>query len=254
MALAEAARKDAKHLHDHREEARSVETQPTEIEEKSAHVNRVTRNAPQSNGHGKIECHRCGETHPAACCKFKDYECHFCKKKGRSLSLCLQKEKRAAAKSEPKHEQAHHIVEHGSDDDVDEYNLNRVSSGTSKPLLITVKVNGVDMEMEIDTGASVSIMSEEKFRQFQRDTSVAIQSSKAKLFTFTGEAIGVFGSTEVAVENNQQVATLPLIMTKGTGPCLLGRNWLATWTGVKYSLLGPVARFRAYLTSGLQGR
>ena len=46
MALAaEAARKDAKCLQDHREEARSVETQPTEMEEKSAAVNRVTKNA-----------------------------------------------------------------------------------------------------------------------------------------------------------------------------------------------------------------
>jgi hypothetical protein len=227
MALAaEAARKDAKRLQDHREEARSVETQPTETEEKSAPVNRVTRNAPRTDSRGKEECHRCGGKHPAARCKFKDYECHFCKKKGHLASVC-RKKKRAAARSEPRREQAHHIVENGSDDD-DEYNLHRVSSGTSKPLLVTVKVNSVDTEMEVDTGASVSIMSEEKFRQFQRDTSVTLQPSKAKLFTYTGEAIGVLGSTEVAVEYNQQRVTLPLIMTKGTGPCLLGWNWLAT--------------------------
>ncbi len=130
-------------------------------------------------------------------------------------------------RSEPIHEQAHHIIENGSDNDVDEYYLNRVS-GTSKPLLVTVKVNSIDTEMEIDTGASVSIMSKEKFWEFRRDTSVTLQSSKAKLFTFTGEAIGVLGSTEVPVEYNQQVATSPLIVTKGTGSCPLGRNWLAT--------------------------
>ena len=90
-----------------------------------------------------------------------------------------------------------------------------------------MKLNSVDMEMEVDTGASVSIMSEEKFQQFQGSTSVTLQPSKAKLFTYTGEAIGVLGSTEVTVEHNQQVATLPLIVTKGTGPCLLGQNWLA---------------------------
>ena len=31
----------------------------------------------------------------------------------------------------------------------------------------------------------------------------------------------------VRVEHNGQVADLPLIVTKGTGPSLLGRNWLA---------------------------
>ena len=71
-------------------------------------------------------------------------------------------------------------------------------------------------------------MSEEKFRQFQKDASVTLQPSIAKLFTYTQEAIGVLGTTEVTVEHNQQVATLPLILTKGTGPYPLGRNWLAT--------------------------
>ena len=226
MALAaETARKDAKRLQDHREEARAVETRPSETEEKATVVNRVTRNAPRTNGHGKTECHRCGGKHPAARCKFKDYECHYCKKKGHLASVC-RKKKRAAARSEPKREQAHQIVDNGSDDE--EYNLYRVSSGSSKPLLVTVKLNGVDTEMEVDTGASVSIMSEENFRQFQKNASVTLQPSKAKLFTYTREAIGVLGSTEVTVEHNQQVATLPLIVTMGTGPCLLGRNWLAT--------------------------
>ena len=227
MAIAaEAARKDAKRLQEHREETRSGETRPPETEEKPTPVNRVTKNAPRTDGRGKTECHRCGGKHPAARCKFKDYECHFCKKKGHLAAVC-RKKKRVAARSEPKREQAHHITDNSDDDNDDEYNLYRVSSGSTKPLLVTVKLNSVDTEMEVDTGASVSIMSEEKFQQFRGSTSVTLQPSKAKLFTYTGEAIGVLGSTEVTVEHNQQVATLPLIVTKGTGPCLLGRNWLA---------------------------
>ena len=50
------------------------------------------------------------------------------------LSLCLQKTKRVAARSEPKHEQAHHIIDNGSDNN--KYNLHRVNSGSSKPLLV----------------------------------------------------------------------------------------------------------------------
>ena len=165
--------------------------------------------------------------HSAVRCKFKDYECHYCKKKGHLASVC-RKKKRAAAKSEAKQEQAHHIMEDRSEDDSEEYTLHRVSSGTSKPLIVTVKLNSVDMEMEVDTGASVSIISEEKFHQLQKSTPIILQPSRAKLFTYTQEAIDVLGSTEVKVEHNQQVSTLPLIVTKGTGPCLIGRNWLTT--------------------------
>ena len=183
----------------------------------------MTKNASRTDGRGKTECHRCGGKYPAARYKFKDYECHFCNKKGHLPAVCRNK-KRVAARSEPKREQAHHITDNSDDDN--EYNLYRVSSGSTKPLLVTVKLNSVDTEMEVDTGASVSIRSE-KFQQFRGSASVILQPSKAKLFTYTGEAIGVLGSTKVTVEHNQQVATLPLIVTKGTGPCLLGRNWLA---------------------------
>ena len=75
-------------------------------------------------------------------------------------------------------------------------------------------------------GASVSIMSEEKFHQLQRNKTITLKPVKVKLFTYTGEAIGVAGSTDVKVEHGQ-VATLPLIITRGTGPSLLGRSWLA---------------------------
>ena len=83
MALAtEAASKDTKRLQDHREEARSVETRPIEMEEKSTTVNGVSKNTPRTDSHGKTECHRCGGKHSATRCKFKDYECHYCKKRG----------------------------------------------------------------------------------------------------------------------------------------------------------------------------
>jgi len=54
----------------------------------------------------------------------------------------------------------------------------------------------------------------------------------------------VVGSTEVCVNYGSQVATLPLLVLKGEGPSLLGRNWLKEiresvntgldWTGLEY--------------------
>ena len=122
-----------------------------------------------------------------------------------------------APKSEPQKEQAN-CVDEKRDDDSDEYEMYQVSSDKTQPLVIPVKINGVDIDMELDTGASVSLVSEEKLRQWQKSTSITLKPSKAKLLTYTKEAIGVVGSTEVTVEHNQQSATLPLIVTKGAGP------------------------------------
>ena len=36
------------------------------------------------------------------------------------------------------------------------------------------------------------------------------------------------GTADVEVRHNSQTVTLPLIITRGSGPSLLGRNWLTT--------------------------
>ena len=46
------------------------------------------------------------------------------------------------------------------------------------------------------------------------------------LRTYTGEKIQPLGSCSVEVKYNNKGATLPLLVIKGNGPNLLGRNWL----------------------------
>ena len=55
----------------------------------------------------------------------------------------------------------------------------------------------------------------------------ALYQSSAKLFTYTGESIPVLGTTDIRVDLNGQTATLPLLVTRGKGPSLLGWNWLS---------------------------
>ena len=45
--------------------------------------------------------------------------------------------------------------------------------------------------------------------------------------SYSGESIEVLGETDVTVSYEQQQAQLPLIVVRGTGPSLFGRNWLA---------------------------
>ena len=129
------------------------------------------------------ECHRCGGKHLAPHCNFKDYECHFCKKKGHLAKVCRKK---AAAKERAKTEQANMVTTEDKTGDVEDNQqyspMFHVTSGSSKPFLVDVVVNGKPLTMELDTGASVSIASEETFDQIREGrSSLGLQKSAVRL-------------------------------------------------------------------------
>ena len=91
--------------------------------------------------------------------------------------------------------------------------------------MISVTANGRDLRMELDTGAAVSIISEDTFKSVFKD-SVSITPTSISLRTYLGNQLPVLGSAVVEVVYNSQVLSLPLIVVKGIGSTLLGRNWL----------------------------
>ena len=90
--------------------------------------------------------------------------------------------------------------------------------------------------MEVDTGASVSIMSENRYHELWPRR--GLSTSTIRLQTYSKEPITVVGSTDVQVVYQGQKATLPLVVVKGDGPTLLGGNWLAkirlNWDKIHY--------------------
>ena len=119
-------------------------------------------------------CHRCGKkNHQPQQCKFKDSTCHFCGKRGHIAPVCRKKQTR---KSAANRDQNHSYRPLGSSQrglrgprprsnhrvqaDNEEGELFTVRSGIEGLLTVEVNINGKPTEMEIDTGASVSIMSE----------------------------------------------------------------------------------------------
>ena len=113
------------------------------------------------------------------------------------------------------------------DEESSDYPLFNISNCTpSKPLFVKVLINGVSINIELDTGVSVSLMGEDTYCLI-KDSASPLQQSSVKLHTYTGESIKVKGATDVMVEHNGQQMTLPLIVMEGQGPPLLGRNWLS---------------------------
>ena len=84
-----------------------------------------------------------------------------------------------------------------------------------------------DNKMQLDTGASVSIISETTYKSLWSQPP-KLSPSNVKLHTYTGKAIAVLGSLEVEVVYKHQRARLPILVAKGKGPSLIGRDWLQT--------------------------
>jgi len=147
------------------------------------------------------DCYCCGAKHKATDCRFKDAECNFCKKKGHIAKVCHSKLK--IQKSET------HQMHTDNDCEPQEYSLSHTQgSSCSSPIFITVKLNGVDLTMELDTGATLSLISERTYKDlFPTEIAPCLQTSKAQLKTYTGEAIKLLGNIVVDVTYNRQKST-----------------------------------------------
>ena len=93
--------------------------------------------------------------------------------------------------------------------------------------------------MEINTGSVVTITSEEGWKK--KLGGIPLKTTSKVLKTVTGENIPILGEVEVHVEHNRQNVNLPILVTKGQGPTLLGHTWLnalkVDWSQVQLS--GP---------------
>lgn len=95
------------------------------------------------------------------------------------------------------------------------------------PLSVTVSINKKELSMEVDTGASVSIISERIYNKlWKRQDAPGLRRPAVRLHTYSGETLEVLGELDVPVRCHGQVAKLPLIVVRGDGPSLLGRNWM----------------------------
>ena len=208
--------------------AQSLETASKDAQqlkgEASGAVHSVTSPKPM-----KEACYRCGQTnHKASECRFKEATCHNCGKKGHIKVVCRSKKQPQRGKRQFQRRQettkwvdTHDSGEDTGDTDVEVYS---VGNHSSHPILVEVQVDGQELTMEIDTGAAVSIISEQELKKVLPDAE--IKETNVKLRTYTSERIPLLGVTQVTVKYGEQSRKLTLYVTKGDGPCLLGREWL----------------------------
>ena len=110
---------------------------------------------------------------------------------------------------------------------------------TVKPFYKIIMVEGQKMQMELDIGAAVSLISYKKYRE--KLSHPPLKKAETQLRMYTGEVITPKGQVAVKVEENNHTHTLPLLVVDGSVPPLLGCNWLAKlevpWNGEQINAL-----------------
>ena len=112
-----------------------------------------------------------------------------------------------------------------SEQDDDEYTAYKSNTDVhSQPIMIPMKLNDSKVHLELDTGASVSVISEQTWKNYLN--SVPLQDSGVTLKTYSGERLEVLGQTDISVEYHNQVTKLPVYVLRGKGPDLTRcPNW-----------------------------
>ena len=100
----------------------------------------------------------------------------------------------------------------------------QVTGSSDRPLIATLEIDGVSVPMEVNTGAAVSLMSEET--QKHLFPKVQLQSPKVRLHTYTAEPLPVLGVLTVQVTYWDYTGMHALYVVRRNGPTLLGWEWL----------------------------
>ena len=100
-----------------------------------------------------------------------------------------------------------------------------------------------ELQFEVDTGASASVISEQSYCKLWKDNPHKLMKTHVKLQTYIGEKIMILGTIKVTVEYKTQRETLGLLVVDGYGPSLIGRDWLAkiclNLTGMLHKISSP---------------
>ena len=180
--------------------------------------------------HTPLTCYRCVRRgHTVANGRVdKEVKCHHC-------GTHLQRACRSKAKSGPrgpgkrwfkpavgKIQQEEEESE--SESESDNATLYHLRSSHALPIIVEVKVDDCCINMEVDTGVSLSL-SNATFQGLWPGRN--LDTTHVRLQAYSGQPIPVLGCCCVNVWYKGQTEQFPLFVVEGKGPTLIGRDWLS---------------------------
>nr|XP_034838819.1 uncharacterized protein K02A2.6-like [Maniola hyperantus] len=170
----------------------------------------------------KSKCSVCGFFHKSKICKYRNFVCNRCHVAGHLRRACPQ---------------IGYVATGGTaEDDDDDGKLYNIRSVKGEPMVESVCIRGVKIKFEIDSGSSVTVISEDTYTEHFSD--IPLTKSNKRLISYTGDNILCVGMIRVPVSFDGRSRTLDVFVVRGGGPPLLGRDFISLFrlelTSVNY--------------------
>ena len=99
----------------------------------------------------------------------------------------------------------------------------------SSRLLLDIKICGKSLKMELDTGSTLSCVSDSVFDKLQLDC--VVEPCNENLCVANGQFVKASRKVIVSVDFKGKIQKLPLHVVDGKFPTLFGRNWIRVIMG-----------------------
>ncbi len=125
----------------------------------------------------------------------------------------LRKQPQKSQLKQPPRKPTHNKIKETADEDQSpagaaEYQMYNCRASGNQPLIVQLRVQDTPISMEVDTGATLSIISRHTYNtSWPKTQAPPIHPTNAKLRSYTGEEIPVNGSIEVEVTYQDQRAS-----------------------------------------------
>ena len=129
------------------------------------------------------KCYQCDRNHAAKSCPFINKECFYCHNKGHTSKVCCKMAKANKVKVINVVQSKENSTEADDDEFFDIYSL---SMARNLPLVVEAKMNGTDIKMEVNTGASTSIINMETYNAIKCKSN-SLKFTNSKLRTYLGD-------------------------------------------------------------------
>ena len=107
-----------------------------------------------------------------------------------------------------------------------------VTTPNNDPYRIAITLNGVLGSMDVDTGAALTVINQLTYERLleraeQTSQTCRLVPSGKLLKSYTGHPIPVLETMQVEARYGGKGLVLPVYIVSGSGPNLLGRDWLS---------------------------
>ncbi|XP_036348039.1 uncharacterized protein K02A2.6-like [Rhagoletis pomonella] len=155
----------------------------------------------------EYQCRVCGSAdHSASVCKFKNYKCYTCQRRGHIKRMCKVGRINFMTESE------------------EELPLFNISCNKQGPICFDVLLNNIRLNMQLDTGSEYSVISLATFRKYFK--TAELKKTNIIFKAYNGTRIEPKGVCDMLVKFNGSCKLLSVVVIENGGPPLLRRNFV----------------------------